>query len=162
MALIPSLVEVNFRKSVMSVLQTRITQALEELDKPSNEPLKWLLGRFISTQAKRSFDSSIFHVLAGDRKHQSEVWNYWIDQYRKSLTNPEEARQKADGDLSAGSEDADEKLRSFMSEVFAVIRLKDRGYKNITAILPDDSPKTDYHAEFRRKKVRIEVCSAPR
>jgi hypothetical protein len=56
-----------------------MTKALEELEKQSNETIKWLLGRFISIQAERSFDSSIFRVLAGERKYQAGIWNYWID-----------------------------------------------------------------------------------
>jgi hypothetical protein len=51
----------------------------------------------------------------------------------------------------------DEKLFSFMSEIFAVIHSDDLGYKNITAILPDKLPRPDYQAEFGGVRVRIEV-----
>jgi hypothetical protein len=138
-------------------------KVLESLTEPSNEPINWLLGSFISRQAKESRDCFLFDVLAGDKKHLSRIWNYWIDQFRKALTNRDDAPRKADIDLSAGKEDADEKLRSFMSEVFAVIRLKERGYKKITVILPNQNessrtdPSPDYIAEFRKKRVRVEV-----
>lgn len=88
-------------------------------------------------------------------------WNYWVEQYRAALINPDVAPRKALIDLRAGENDAESKLKSFISEVFAVLHLKREGYKNFEVILPQEEGakrKTpDYLAEFEGKRARIEV-----
>jgi hypothetical protein len=135
-------------------------KALEALDKPENEPINWLLGPILKEQAKHPRSHFLLDALEGPRTPLLIRWNYWIEQYRAALTNPKEAPRKACIDITAGTDDSEDKLRSFIAEIFAVLHLRHRGYTNFEVIVPEEGKARttpDYHADFEDTKTRIEV-----
>ena len=140
----------------------RYDKALEALTKPENEPINWLFGSVLREQANQFRSHFLLDALEKRPTPFLASWNYWIGEYRAALINPEVAPQKASADLQAGKNDTENKLKSFITEVFAVLHLKKAGYKNFEVILPPEKGparrKTpDYFSEFDGKKARIEV-----
>jgi hypothetical protein len=144
------------------VQMDRYEKVLEALTKPENEPINWLFGSVLREQASQPRSHFLLEALEKSQYPHLASWNYWIRDYRSTLINPAVAQQKAVIDLRAGETDAENKLRSFLAEVFAVLHLKKAGYRNFEVILPPPDrtarKKTpDYLAEFEGKKARIEV-----
>jgi hypothetical protein len=137
-------------------------KALEALTRSENEPINWLFGSVLREQANQPRSLFLLDALEKPPTSFLASWNYWIREYRAALVNPDVAPQKAAADLRAGKNDAGNKLKSFMTEVFAVLHLKKAGYRNFEVILPPEEGgakrKTpDYFAEFEGRKARIEA-----
>ncbi len=92
-------------------------RALQPLDQPKNEPIRWLLGRALKQPAEIPGASHLFlGALASSRTGPLVAWNANIHRYRAALENPDVAPQ-AEEDLRANSSsDAEDKLRSVVAE----------------------------------------------
>jgi len=137
----------------------RVKKALEALDDPKNEPIKWLLGAALKQHAEVTRGR---HFLLGalartPRPSMLVSWNVYIHQVRELLANPETAPQKALLDLKSGPTDAEEKLLSFMAEIQAPLHLKKLGYEEFRILLPSTNATPDFDAKFERREARIEV-----
>src|SRR5713226_1622780 len=143
-------------KRALSDARKRALQALEE---PKNEPIRWLLGRALKQHAEISEGSHfLLDALASPRIGTLVGWNADIHQYRAVLENPEVAPQKAEEDLRSSGSDAEDKLRSVVAEVMAVIKLSRMGYKRFLVLRAAQLPTPDFEAEdFEGKPTRIEV-----
>lgn len=64
---------------------------------------------------------------------------------------------KAAQDVKAGKNDAEEKLRSLIAEVMAVVHLRKLGYSDFRAIAPGAAPSADFEAFLGDRKAIIEV-----
>jgi len=136
---------------------TRYDKALENLANAENAPINWLLGPILSKAAKEKTSHFFLDALEKGRTPYIVSWNYWLTEYKNALLNPAEAPRKAFHDLENAVGDAESKLLSVFSEVWAVGILKTEGYKNFEALLPNTRKMPDFTAFRGRTKVKIEV-----
>jgi hypothetical protein len=136
----------------------RYDKAIKALGEPENEALNWLLGSVLIKHSKLSASHFLLDALESPtRTPLLASWNYWIREFRAALVNPEVAPQRANLELGSTTKDAEDKLRSLLAEVFAVLHLKKQGYENFEVLLPGDANTPDFHARLENKKARIEV-----
>ena len=138
---------------------TSFAKALESLQEPKNEPLNWLLGDSLRAHALGIPESNfLLEALARPRTATLMKWNAWIHEYRELLRNPATAPRKTALDLKARDrKDAEEKLRSLLAEVQAVLHLAKLRYKDFEVLMPDEAPSPDFSAQLDARPVRIEV-----
>src|SRR5689334_25322793 len=122
-------------------------RALEVLELPKNEPLRWLLGGALHQHAEMNGRHFLLEALASERTGTLMAWNADIHEFRALLENPETAPQKAEQDLRSGGSDAEDKLLSVAAEIMAVIKLSRMGYKRFRVLLPSQLPTPDFEAE---------------
>jgi hypothetical protein len=132
--------------------------ALASLAQPENEPLNWLLGDFWRAKAQAPGPAHfLLRILANPRGDVLRRWNWWIEECRRLVINPEVLREKVKSDLSAGKGDADIKTRAVLAEILSVLHLAKMGYKNFEAVLPSRRSSPDFMAELNGIRARIEV-----
>jgi len=137
---------------------TTTEKALASLAHAENEPLDWLLGDFLRTQAQAPGPLHfLLRLLANAQKDVLRSLNWWIDQCRKLVTNPEALREKVKSDLKAGKGDAEIKTKAVLAEILSVLNLAKIGYQNFEAVLPTQRASPDFRAELSGKRARIEV-----
>src|ERR1035437_9679173 len=129
-------------------------KGLEALADPKNEPLKWLLEDALKAHAEITKGSHfLLDALAAEPRAGALIaWNAYIHLFRESLTNPDEAVAKATQDLKSGKNDAEEKLRSLIAEVTAVVHLRELGYSDFRAIAPGAESSADFEASLGERK----------
>jgi len=133
-------------------------RALPDLTHVDNEPLNWLLGDFLRSQAQVPGPVHfLLRLLANEQKDVLRQLNWWIDECRKLVVNPEVLREKVKSDLKAGKGDAEIKTKAVLAEVLSVLHLAKMGYKNFEAVVPNERSSPDFHAELQEKRARIEV-----
>jgi hypothetical protein len=127
-----------------------------ELGKPENEPLCWLLGTSL-IHGKDTFLSE-----AVENKHANVLnhWNKSIATFREVLVNADQACLKISREFALkGPErvERDGTLRDLYAEILAVLTLSQVGYSEFRALLPGVQPTPDYEAIHHDTKVGIEV-----
>jgi hypothetical protein len=134
-------------------------KGLEALADPKNEPLKWLLGDALKSHAKIAEGSHfLLEALAAEPRAGALIaWNAYIHLFRESLTNLDEAVAKATQDAKPGKNDSEDKLRSLIAEVMAVVHLRKLGYSAFRAIAPGSASSADFEALLGSQKTIIEV-----
>lgn len=133
-------------------------RALEALEQPKNEPLRWFLGGALQQHAEMNGRHFLLDALASERTGTLVGWNADIHEFRTRLENPETAPQKVEQDLRSGGSDAEDKLLSVAAEIMAVIKLSRMGYKRFRVLLPSHLPTPDFEAEDPEgKPTSIEV-----
>src|SRR5258708_14658954 len=135
----------------------RYDKALESLVLPENASINWLLGSILTKAAKEN--TSHFFLDSLEKAHTPDIvsWNDWITEYKAALVNPDDAPKKARSDLDKAKGDAESRLLAVLWEVWAVVLLKEKGYKKFEVLLPDGRKTPDFMAFRGRKKVKIEV-----
>jgi hypothetical protein len=133
-------------------------RALSNLADVDNEPLNWLLGDFLRSQAQVPGPVHLLlRPLANAQKDVLRQLNWWIDECRKLVVNPEVLREKVKSDLKAGKGDAEIKTKAVLAEVLTVLHLAKIGYKkpycqaNVRA--PISMP--NYRSRGHASKLRI-------
>jgi hypothetical protein len=137
----------------------RYDKAIKALAEPENEPLNWLFGSVLVNHSKLSSSHFLLDALEWPARSPFLLpsWNYWIREFRAALINPGVAPQRVNLELGSTTKDAEDKLRSLLAEVFAVLHLKKKGYENIEVLLPGNGTTPDFRAQIEDKKARIEV-----
>jgi len=133
----------------------RVNAALAHVD---NEPLDWLLGDFLRSQAQSPGPVHfLVRLLANAQRDVLRRLNWWIEECRKLLTNPEVFREKVKADIKAGKGDAEIKTKAVLAEVLSVLHFAKMGYQSFEAVLPTQRSSPDFLAELNGQKTRIEV-----
>ena len=135
----------------------RYDKALENLALPENAPINWLLGSILTEAAKKNTSHFFLDALEKGRTPHIVSWNHWITEYKAALVNPSDAPTKAHADLDKAKGDFQSSLLAVFSEVWAVVLLKQKGYKKFEVLLPDGRKTPDFMAFRGRKKVKIEI-----
>ena len=105
----------------------RYDKALRNLANAENSAINWLLGPILSKAAKEKTSHFFLDALEKGRTPYIVSWNYWFTEDRNALLNPADAARKALHDLQNATGDAESKLLSVFSEVWAVGILKNEG-----------------------------------
>lgn len=135
-------------------------EALAALAHKDNEPLDWLLGDFLHGQAQASGPPHfLLRLLANAQKDALRSLNWWIDECRKQVINPEVLREKVKADVKAGKGDSEIKTKAVLAEILSVLHLAKIGYREFEAVLPTHRASPDFLAELNGKLARIEVKS---
>lgn len=133
-------------------------EVLASLAHEDNEPLNWLLGDFLRAQLQSPGPPHfLLRLLANAQKDMLRSLNWWIDECRKLVTNPEVLREKVKSDLKAGKGDAEIKTKAVLAEILSVLHLAKIGYQSFEAVLPTHRASPDFLAELDGKRARIEV-----
>jgi hypothetical protein len=129
-----------------------VGQTLPYLTDPDNEPLNWLLGDFLRSQAQVPGPVHfLLRLLASAQKDALRRLNWWIGECRQLMVNPEVFREKVKADLKAGKGDAEIKTKAVLAEVLSVLHLATIGYRNFEAVLPNARSSPDFRAELNGK-----------
>lgn len=135
-------------------------EALAALAHKDNEALDWLLGDFLRGQAQASGPPHfLLRLLANAQKDALRSLNWWIDECRRLVINPEALREKVKDDLKAGKGDAEIKTKAVLAEILSILHLAKIGYQDFEAVLPSHRASPDFLAELNGKRARIEVKS---
>lgn len=133
-------------------------RALSNLAHADNEPLNWLLGDFLRSQAQVPGPVHfLLRLLASAQKDVLRRLNWWINECRNLVLNAEVLREKVKSDLMVGKGDAEIKTKAVLAEVLSVLHLVKIGYRNFEAVLPSERSSPDFHAELQEQRARIEV-----
>jgi len=138
----------------------RFATAIDALDDPKNEPLRWLLGEALRRQAVTTIGRHfLLETLAEPvRSPVLAWWNARLHQFRELLRNPGQAPIKATTDLRCGPKDAQKKLGDFLAEVIAAAHLHSLGYAEFSVVLAEgNKPMPDFLASFEGQPVAVEV-----
>jgi hypothetical protein len=135
-----------------------IERALASLKAKNNEPLNWLIGDALREHSDwPAHPHFLLTALSRPRTGSLALWNASIHEFRRLLTNPSAAPQKAMGDLRSSGQDADNRLRSLFAEVQTVLVLKKGGFSNFAVVPPSKVAMPDFTATFERNRARVEV-----
>jgi hypothetical protein len=128
----------------------------DELSKPENEPLAWLLGACL-IEGKDNFLSD---AVAGGHVGVLAHWNKSIAAFRYALVNSNEAQLKISREFTLKRQERVERdgaLRDLYAEILSVLTLSQLGYSQFRALLPEMQPTPDYEAVHKDRKIGIEV-----